>query len=39
MGWCNMYIRLQQQKAAPLSISAQTWRDLVAVETGENKTQ
>ena len=37
MGWCNMYPRLIQQKAVPLLISAYTWRDLVAVETGENK--
>ena len=36
MGWCYMYPRLYQQ-AVSFFISALTWRDLVAVETGENK--
>ena len=39
MSWCDMYPRLYQQKAVPLLISAKTWRDLVAVEIGENKIQ
>ena len=39
MGWYNMYPRLQQQKAVPLFISVKTWRDFVAVESGENKIQ
>ena len=39
MGWCNMYPRLKQQKGGAFVYSAETWKDLVAVETGENKIQ
>ena len=39
MDWCNMHPHLYHQKGVPLFISAQTWRDLVAVETSEIKIQ
>ena len=35
----GMYTRLEQQEEVPLFIIAETWHDLVAVETGENKIQ
>ena len=39
MGWCDKYLRRQQQRAASFEISAQTWRDLVTLEIDEDKIQ